>query len=162
VENTVDAELDDTELMAAIGRMVVNAALLEYSVAQLIAITEGLEGEECRGRATQIAKTPGEAMRQFKRLAEKRQYLDWPMRDTEGLLRARHFVAHSVTQQPAIAEGHAALFVLHPKTGETMITTTQAINNARLIREGYERIRDAIATEITGDKPAPRYLRRQQ
>jgi hypothetical protein len=44
---------DDTELMAAIGRMMVKAAELEYAVAELAAAADdGLRGEECRERAT--------------------------------------------------------------------------------------------------------------
>lgn len=38
---------DNMELMAAIGRMMVNAAELEYAVAELSATAEGLRGEEC-------------------------------------------------------------------------------------------------------------------
>lgn len=44
-----DIVQDDMELMAAIGRMVVNAAELQYAVAELADTAEGLRGEECRG-----------------------------------------------------------------------------------------------------------------
>jgi hypothetical protein len=141
---------DDTELMAAIGRMVVNAAELEYAVAELAATAEGLRGEECRERATAIVRRTGEAMRQFEHLVQGRPDLGWLMRDTAGLLGARHFVAHAVPQQDAIAEGRPALFVLSPRQGETMIPTGQALNNARMIREGTGRIRDEIATLLCG------------
>ena len=36
--------MDDTELLAAIGRIAVNAALLEYAVAALVAVIEGCSG----------------------------------------------------------------------------------------------------------------------
>jgi len=36
--------VDDTELLAAIGRIAVNAALLEYAVAELVAVIEGCSG----------------------------------------------------------------------------------------------------------------------
>jgi hypothetical protein len=137
---------DDAELMAAIGRMVVNAAELEYAVAELAATAEGLREEECRERATAIVRRTGEAMRQFERLAHERSDLGGLMRDTADLLGARHFVAHAVPQQDAAAEGHPALFVLSPRQGETMITTGQAVSNAGMIREGTGRIRDEIAT----------------
>lgn len=115
--------------MAAIGRTVVNAAELEYAVAELAATTEGLRGEERRERATAIVRRAGEAMRQFERLVEQeRPDLGWLMRDTAGLLGARHLVAHAVPQQDAVAEGHPALFVLSPRQGETMITTGQALS----------------------------------
>ncbi len=84
------------ELMAAVGRMVVNAAEQEYAVAELAATAEGLRGEECRGRATAIVRRTGEAMRQFERLVQQeRPDLGWLIRDTAGLLGARHFVAHA-------------------------------------------------------------------
>ena len=78
---------DDVELMAAIGRMVVNAAELEYAVAELAATAQGLRGEECRERATAIVRRTGEAMRQFERLVEQeRPDLGWLMRDTAACL----------------------------------------------------------------------------
>ncbi|MGH3277145.1 MAG: hypothetical protein ACRDNZ_22805 [Streptosporangiaceae bacterium] len=72
----------------------------------------------------------------------------------EAALRARNFVAHSIVQQDAISEGRAALFVLHPRTGETMITTGQAVNNARLIREGRDRIQAEITAETSRHEPS--------
>jgi hypothetical protein len=48
--------LDDTELSAAIGRMVVEAATLEHSAAVLVAATEGLRDEACEDRALAIVK----------------------------------------------------------------------------------------------------------
>lgn len=146
---------DDMELMAAIGRMVVNAAELEYAVSELAATAEGLRGEECRERATAIVRRTDEAMRQFERLVEQeRPDLGWLMRDTAGLLGARHFVAHAVPQQDAVAEGHPALFVLSARQGETMITTGQALSNAQMIREGTGRIRVEIATLLGGQNGA--------
>ena len=59
---------DDMELMAAIGRMVVNAAEPEYAVAELAATARGPAGEECRERATAIVRRTGEAVGQFERL----------------------------------------------------------------------------------------------
>jgi hypothetical protein len=77
---------DDTELMAAIGRMVVNAAELGYAVAELAATAEGLRDEERRERATAIVWRTGEAMRQFECLAQERPDLGWLMRDTAACL----------------------------------------------------------------------------
>jgi hypothetical protein len=143
--------VDDTELMAAIGRMVVNAGVLEYFVAELVAVIEGLRDEEARhDRAVEILRVTGKAMRLFERVAKQRPDLEWLMRDTKAMLGARHFVAHSVAQQDAIAEGRPALFVVQPRHGETMITTEQARDNARLIWEGIGRIQRAIDKEIAG------------
>jgi hypothetical protein len=145
--------MTDTDLLAAIGRIVVEAAMLEYSVATLIAVTEGLQGEECEERAQAIAASPGKAMHRFGTLARKRDDLRWLKHDTQGLLQARHFVAHAVFQEDALAEGKAAIFVLSPKKGETMITLAHADDNARIIREGRVRIQAAIAAEISSRPP---------
>lgn len=152
--------MDDTELMASIGRMVVNAALLEFAVAELVAITEGCRDEARLERATAIAVKPGEARRLFKRLAKQCPEFAWFVEDAQGLLNARHFAAHSIAQQDAIAEGGPALFVLSPKSGgETMITAEMAMSNARMILEGHERIRGVIAAVNSGAplSPPPRY-----
>ena len=107
--NTDDSERDDSELLAAIGRMVVNAALLEYSVAGLIAVADGLRGQARQDRVVGTVKKTGEAMRQFRKLAGKRPDLSWLVDDTGGLLRARNFAAYPVAQQDAVAEGEPAL-----------------------------------------------------
>jgi hypothetical protein len=141
--------MDDTELLAAIGRIVVNAAMLEYAVAELVAVIEGLRDAEARQeRAVEIVRVTGKGMRLFERAAKQRPDLGWLLRDTRTMLNARHFVAHAVAQHDAVAEGRPALFVFQPRQGETMITTELARNNARLIREGVARIQEAIAAEI--------------
>src|SRR6266568_1424857 len=56
----------------------------------------GLRGEECQERATAIVRRTGEAMRQFERPVQERPDFGWLMRDTAGLLGARHLVAHAV------------------------------------------------------------------
>lgn len=151
-----DSPVEDTELMAAIGRMIVNAAQLEYSVAELVATADGMRDRECQEHATKIVARPGEALRQFRDLAGRRTEFEWLMNDTAGLLKARHFAAHSVAQGNAVADDQPALFVLHPKSGEeTMITLTAARDNARMIREGHVRVQDAIKAEISGIKASP-------
>ena len=147
-----DTASTDTGLLAAIGRIVVEAAMLEYSVASLIAASEGTQGEEREERACAITARTGEAMRLFEKLAEGQGGLRPLCRDTKGLLQARHFVAHSVYQQHAVTEGRAALFILHPRTGETMITMTQAEDNARMIGEGRTRI-EAVITAVDSGIP---------
>jgi hypothetical protein len=142
-----DTAMTDTDLLAAIGRIIVEAAMLEYSVASLIAASEGLQGEDREERARSITVSTGKAMALFEKLTERRNDLGPLWRDTKGLLQARHFVAHSVYQEDAVAEGRAALFILNPRIGETMITMAQAEGNARMIREGRARI-EAVITAI--------------
>jgi hypothetical protein len=148
--------------MAEIGRIVVEAAMLEHSVASLIAASEHLQGGDREERARDITVKTGEAMRLFGELAKERDSLRPLWSDTKGLLRARHFVAHSIYQGDAIAASKPALFVLHPRTGETMITMAQAEDNARMIREGRIRI-EAVITALDSegsyqrDVAGPRY-----
>ena len=52
----------------------------------------------------------------FEKLAVKQDDLGPLCRDTKGLLQARHFVAHAVYQEDAVAEGQAALFILIPES----------------------------------------------
>jgi hypothetical protein len=138
----------DTELLADIGHIVVNAAMLEYAIAELIAITEGLRGAACQERAVEVLKVPGEAMRLFKDLAGERPGFRGLYGEAHTMLGARHFIAHSVVQEPAVAEGRPALFILQPRHGETMITAAQARKNAQMIREGVTWIQKAIAEEL--------------
>ena len=63
--------MDDAELLAAIGRMVVSAAQLEYSVAELVTVIEGLQDKAGEDRAVEIVEVTGEAMRQFRKLADQ-------------------------------------------------------------------------------------------
>ena len=145
------------ELMAAIGRMVVKAAELEYAVAGLAATADGLRGEECRERATAIVAEDRRGHEAFGRLGQERPDLGWLMRDTAGLLGARHFVAHAVPQHDAVAEGDSAMFVLSPRQGETMIATGQALSNAGMIRKTLVasewRSPPCSATRIGGGRP---------
>jgi hypothetical protein len=53
---------DDADLLAAIGRIVVQAALLDYSVATLVATCEGLCGGACETRAVAIVRTADKAL----------------------------------------------------------------------------------------------------
>jgi hypothetical protein len=140
--------MDDTELLADVGRIVVNAAMLEYATAELVAITEGLRDAACRERAVEIVKVSGKAMRLFKDLAGERPEFRWLCGEVHIMLGARHFIAHSVVQEPAVAEGRPALFILQPRHGETMITAAQARKNARMIREGCTWVQEAIAAEL--------------
>ena len=54
-----DPVRDYQELMAAIGRMVVGAATLEYSVAVLVALTEGHQDQAAKDRALQLIQKTG-------------------------------------------------------------------------------------------------------
>jgi len=55
--------LEDRELLAAIGEVVVNAAALDYAVAVLVATIEGHRDQSCEDYAVAIVKAGGGAMR---------------------------------------------------------------------------------------------------
>jgi hypothetical protein len=55
--------MEDRELLAAIGQVVVNAAALEYAIAVLVATIEGHRDQECEDHALTIVKNAGGAMR---------------------------------------------------------------------------------------------------
>ncbi len=58
--------MEDQELLAAIGKVVVDAASLEYAVAILVAAIEGHRDQACEDRAVTIVKKSGAAMRWLK------------------------------------------------------------------------------------------------
>jgi hypothetical protein len=58
--------VEDQELLAAIGQMVVDIAVLEYFVAVLVAVTEGHRDQDCEDQAVAIVKVPGNAMRELR------------------------------------------------------------------------------------------------
>lgn len=47
--------MDDQEFLAAIGQIVVNASVLEWEVAVLVALAEGHSGDGARDRACELA-----------------------------------------------------------------------------------------------------------
>jgi hypothetical protein len=140
---------DDRGLFEAIGRIVIGAAELEYAVALLVAVTEGLRGRDAGARAHAIVKVTGQAGREFQGLATSRPDLAWLQQDTAQLMRARNFIAHPVVQEDAVAEGKAALFIVNSRSGEeTMITMAQVVNHVEYFKEARARIYMAIANEL--------------
>lgn len=59
---------EDKDLMAAIGEVVVYAAVLEYAVAVLVALIEGNRDQACEDRAIEMVKHPGGAVRGLRKL----------------------------------------------------------------------------------------------
>lgn len=154
--------------MAYIGRVVVDAALLEYAAARFDAAAEGLRGQACEDRALEIVKKVGKAMELFRGVADDRPHLRWLAddiggvqldgRNVGGLLGGRHFIAHAVAQGPALTDdGEAALFILSPRSEEpeTMVTLSQLKNQARLLQDARQRIDALTESEVTGQPPGP-------
>lgn len=61
--------MEDQELLAAVGQVVVDAARLEYFVAVLLAVTDGHRDQDCEDHAVAMVKVTGEAMRELRRRA---------------------------------------------------------------------------------------------
>lgn len=59
----------DKDLMAAIGQVVVMSAVLDYSVAVLVAMTDGYRGQDCEEHARVMVRSPGGAMRELRKRA---------------------------------------------------------------------------------------------
>lgn len=58
--------------MAAVGRMVVGAAAVEYSVAVLVAVTEGHRDQAAGDRALQLVHMDGAPVRELRKLLRDR------------------------------------------------------------------------------------------
>jgi hypothetical protein len=56
----------DKDLMAAIGEVVVMSAVLDYSVAVLVAISDGYRYQECEDHALAMVKRAGRPMRELR------------------------------------------------------------------------------------------------
>jgi hypothetical protein len=79
--------VDDKELLAAIGQVVVDSAALEFAVAILVAVTEGLRDQDCEDHAVTTVKTPGGAMRELRmRAAAQLRGKDLPVRQIARML----------------------------------------------------------------------------
>jgi hypothetical protein len=61
--------VQDKELLAAIGEVVVMSAVLDYSVAVLVAMTDGYRYQECEEHARVMVRSPGGAMRELRKRA---------------------------------------------------------------------------------------------
>ena len=137
--------MEDQELLAAIGQVMVDAAVLEYFVAVLVAVIEG-QGEE---HAQRLAARPGEAMRQLGKLVRERpdrSDLKLAWHDAQAVLNDRHVLAHSVALEHVEVNGQLAQVIWHPRSGrETQITVAQVLGHVQDIRIATRRLQKVIA-----------------
>ena len=61
--------MEDKELMAAIGQVVVTSPVLEYSVAVLVAMTDGHRDQDCEDHAHAMVRNTGRAMGELRKRA---------------------------------------------------------------------------------------------
>jgi hypothetical protein len=137
--------MEDRVLLAAIGQVVVEAAVLEYLVAVLVAVIEG-QGEE---HAQMLVARPGDAMRQMGRLVMERpdrSDLKLAWHDARAVLNDRHVIAHSVALEHVEVNGQLAQVIWHPRSGrETQITAAQVLSHVQDIRIATRRVQKVIA-----------------
>lgn len=139
--------MEDQELLAAIGQVVVDAAVLEYFVAVLVAVIQG-QGEE---HAQMLAARPGAAMRQLWTLVGERSDrsdLKLACHDAQAVLNDRHVIAHSIALEQVEVRGQRAQVIWHPRSGrETRITAAQVLDHAHDVRIAARRVQKLIAAE---------------
>src|SRR5271169_3853037 len=106
--------MENQELLAAIGQVVVNAAVLEYQVAVLVAVIEGRDEE----RARELAGITGKAMRALEELAAVQQapaHLRGLYRDARAVLRDRHVLVHSIAMVDMETDGAPGYSIWNPR-----------------------------------------------
>jgi hypothetical protein len=110
--------VEDQELMNAIGRMVLSAATLEYSVAVLVALTEGHQDQAAENRALQLVQTDGAPVRELRRIAlgpPERRDLNRLCQEAEAVLEERNAVVHAIPLEDSAAGAEGSLTGWHPR-----------------------------------------------
>jgi hypothetical protein len=140
----------EDELLAAIGQVVVDAAVLEYFIAVLVAVIEDLDDYQVR----ELAAHPGGARRELKKLVTARP--DRPdlrrlYQDAKAVIEDRHVIVHSIALADAEDRGESGLGIWNPRSDtETRITAPQVLDHAHDIRIVARRTKALIAAEISG------------
>jgi hypothetical protein len=151
------------ELMAAVGRMVVGAAAVEYCVAVLVAVSEGHRDQAAGDRALQLAQKDGAAMRELRKLAAgppERRDLKWLCRSAEAVLEGRNVVVHAIPAEDITAGAEGGLLGWHPRTGEEIwLTTLAVLGHVEDFGSAWRQLDEAIAA-ATAQTGARRVIRR--
>jgi len=151
------------DLMAAVGRMVVGAAAVEYGVAVLVAVTEGHRDQAAAGRARQLVQKDGAAMRELRRFAAgppERRDLAWLCRNAEAVLEGRDVVVRAVPLEGVAAGQEGGLVGWQPGTGqEVWLTTPAVLGHVEDFGVAWRRLDEAIAA-ATAQAGARRVIRR--
>ena len=139
----------DRDTLAAIGEVVVDAAVLEYWIAVLVAAVEDKDDN----RARELAKKPGATLDALKKVAKERPDLGALYHDAKAVLDDRHVLAHSVNlivDDPDLEPGYS---VWNPRyDAEARITTQQILEHAQDIRIAARRVRDRFISETSGSR----------
>ena len=158
-----DPVLEYQALMAAIGQMVVGAATLEYSVAVLVALTEGHWDQAAEDRALQLVQKAGAPMRELRQLAAgppERRDLKWLWKNAEAVFEERNVVVHAIPLEDVTAGEEGGLVGWHPRTGqEIRLTTSAVLGHVQDFRIAWRRFDEAIAA-VTSQTGTRRVIRR--
>jgi len=151
------------DLMAAVGRMVAGAAAVEYSVAVLVAVTEGHRDQAAGDRALQLVRKDGAPVGELRKLAAgppERRDLTWLCRNAEAVLEGRDVVVHAISVEDVTAGAEGGLLGWHPRAGEEIwLTTTAVLGHVEDFGIAWRRLDEAIAA-ATAQSGARRVIRR--
>jgi hypothetical protein len=142
-------DMVDHDTLAAIGEVVVDAAVLEYWIAVLVAAIEGKDDE----RARQLVSEAGGTLKVLKKLVKERPDLNSFYRDAKAVLGDRHVLAHSVNlivDDPDLEPGYSIWNPRHDT--EARIRTQEILEHAHDIRITARRARDLFISEISDSR----------
>ena len=142
--------MEDQELLAAIGLVVVNAAAFDYAIAVLTATLESADTERVRD----LASTSGKARKALTKIADaNRDRLDIRMlsKAANELLDDRGILAHSIILTDTEYSGQPTYSSWNPKRdAEAPVTIEQLLEHAQAMRVNTGRAYDLIAAQKPG------------
>jgi hypothetical protein len=141
-------DMVDRDTLAAIGEVVVDAAVLQYWIAVLVAAAEGTDED----RARQLLERPGAALRALEKLAQERTDFVRVYRDAKAVLDDRNVLAHSVNFIEEDADLEPGYSIWNPRhDAEVRITRQQILEHSQDIRIAVRRARDLFISVTSGD-----------
>jgi hypothetical protein len=148
----VGVGVEDQELLANLGKVVVNSTVLEYTIAVLVALTEGKRGDACDDRAVEIVKQTGGARSELPRLARTRPGIAWLCTETEQLLTSRNILVHSLILGHGQDGDQYVMAIYDPRRNtETVVTTHVVARHAEYFEQNCARFRSAISAEVADE-----------
>lgn len=105
--------MEEQEIYAALGKVVVMAAHMEWEVASLVAAVEGKD----RDRTEELYTKSGKVMEALKRAGRSDDDLQRLYEEAVALIGRRHLIAHSLSMISMDARSHKLYLYWHPKTG---------------------------------------------
>lgn len=142
----------DQELLAELGKVVVNSAVLEYTIAVLIALVEGRRGDACEDRAIDIVKQAGGVRRELAGLSEIRPGIARLCTETGQLLDSRNILVHSLITGDWRDRDQYIIAIYDPRRDTATVVTPQvAARHAEYFTQNRNRFINAINAEIANE-----------